>query len=116
MYTVYGIPNCDSVRKALNWLKENNFAYEFHDFKKQGITAKKVEQWTRQAGLEKLLNTKGSTWRGLEEDEKLKAATDAGAIELMTEKSSLIKRPVIEKRGMVVTIGFDANIYANKLG
>lgn len=112
MYTVYGIPNCNTVKKSLDWLKEHNIPFAFHDYKKKGISADKLNHWCEQTGFEKLLNTKGTTWRGLDESEKAAAANKKGALQLMEEKNSIIKRPLIEKEGQIVALGFDANVYA----
>lgn len=111
MYTIYGIPNCNTVKKAIDWLKANNISFTFHDYKKQGITTEKLEQWSAQVGFVKLLNTRGTTWRGLDESTKESAATETGALQLMADKSSIIKRPVIEHDNTVVALGFDETAY-----
>ena len=99
---VYGIPNCNTVKKALDWLKENYVEYEFHDFKKQGITKEKLKEWSIYAGWEKLVNKKGTTWRALPAEEQQKVTNESVAIELMIEKPSVIKRPVIEADGKLI--------------
>ncbi|MFI5446838.1 ArsC family reductase [Polaromonas sp. UC242_47] len=108
MITLYGIPNCDTVKKARTWLAEHDLAYEFHDFKKQGVPAHKLAAWEDALGWEKLLNRKGATWRKL--DPALQAATTdaASALAVMQEHVSVIKRPVVEW-GTETTVGFDAN-------
>lgn len=116
MITVYGIPNCNSVKKALDWLQQKGIDYTFHDFKKKGVDAAKLQQWTTELGVAKLVNTKGTTWRGLSEAEKAAAATEAGALQLMQEKTSVIKRPLIERDGKAIAIGFDESSYALVLG
>jgi Spx/MgsR family transcriptional regulator len=114
MITLYGIPNCDTVKKARAWLTDNGQAYTFHDFKKQGVPADQLAQWAQSPGWEKLLNRKGTTWR------KLDAATQAGvqdgasAQALMLANPSMIKRPVVDW-GSEVTVGFDAAAWATKL-
>lgn len=111
MYTVYGIPNCDSVKKALQWLEANGQAFTFHDFKKKGINAKKLERWINQQGLQKIMNAKSATWRQLSPEEQEKAQHIPDAITLLTQKTSLIKRPVIEQRGKVLALGFSAPLF-----
>lgn len=116
MITVYGIPNCNSVKKALDWLQQKGIAYTFHDYKKKGIDEVKLQQWNVELGVAKLVNTKGTTWRGLNDAEKEAAETEAGAFQLMQEKTSVIKRPLIERDGKAIAIGFDENSYASVLG
>lgn len=111
MYIVYGIPNCDTVKKALNWLTKNNIPYAFHDYKKSGITAARLTNWSGQVGWETFLNRKSTTWRGLDADTQASITNEKAAIRLLTEHTSGIKRPLIEKGGKVVTIGFDADNY-----
>jgi arsenate reductase (glutaredoxin) len=104
MYKVYGIPNCDTVKKSLTWLKENGIVFEFHDYKKAGITKEKLDEWLKQYPWEELVNRKGMTWKQLEESEK--PTNQAAAIQLMLDKTSVIRRPIIEK-GKIRAIGFD---------
>jgi Spx/MgsR family transcriptional regulator len=111
MYTIYGIANCDSVRKAINFLKEANIPYHFHDYKKSGISKKQLQAWSSQVGFKQLLNPKSSTWRGLQDADKALANGEAGAIELMFSNTSLIKRPLLEQDGRVLLLGFDAKDY-----
>jgi Spx/MgsR family transcriptional regulator len=111
MYIVYGIPNCDTIRKTTDWLKQNKIAFEFHDYKKSGISVEKLKQWSDQVGWETLLNKKGTTWRGLSPEAQAKINTAKQAIKLMAEQTSSIKRPVIEKNGKIVVVGFNAAQY-----
>jgi Spx/MgsR family transcriptional regulator len=111
---VYGIPNCDTVQKALKWLKANNVDYEFHDFKKLGISREKLEEWNAKAGYDTFLNKKGSTWRELDPAVKESVQTKDEALNLLLEKTSMIKRPVIEKEGFLF-FGFDEGVYASHL-
>lgn len=111
MYIVYGIPNCNSVQKARTWLNEHQISYEFHDYKKTGITKDKLVSWSKQFGWENLLNKKGTTWRDLEEEVQQSITTQAAAIKLMLENTSIIKRPVIEKDGKIVAIRFNEEEY-----
>jgi arsenate reductase len=111
MYIVYGIPNCNSVQKARTWLDEHQVSYEFHDYKKSGVTKAKLVSWSKQLGWENLLNKKGTTWRALEEEVQSSITTQAAAIKLMMENTSIIKRPVIEKDGEIVVIRFNEEEY-----
>lgn len=113
MYIVYGIPNCDTVKKVLTWLHNHKIPYEFHDYKKQGITAARLKSWSAQVGWESFLNRKSTTWRALDTATQASINSEKAAIKLLTEHTSGIKRPVIEKDGKVVAIGFDADTYAN---
>ena len=107
---VYGIPNCNTVKKAVDWLKNNDTEFEFHDYKKKGITKEKLKQWSKEVGWEKLVNKKGTTWRTLPPAQQQKVTNEKAAIELMIEKPSVIKRPVIETDGKLV-VGFDEEEY-----
>lgn len=111
MYTVYGIPNCNTVKKAIDWLKSNHIAYEFHDYKKRGITEGELKKWCRQVGWETLLNKKGTTWRALDEAAQTAVLNEADAIALMKDKTSIIKRPVITKDNKILAMGFDEVVY-----
>jgi len=103
---VYGIPNCDTVKKARAWLDGRGIAYAFHDYKKEGAEPARLAAWSDAAGWEALLNRRGTTFRGLSEADK--ADIDrAKALRLMVANPSLIKRPVIEHAGGVL-VGFDA--------
>jgi arsenate reductase len=107
---VYGIPNCDTVKKALNWFKANNVMYEFHDFRKLGLTAEKLQEWSDKAGYEKFLNKQSATWRELDEHVKDSIKTGTDALHLMQQKTSMIKRPVIEDDNFL-HFGFDETSY-----
>lgn len=107
---LYGIPNCNTVKKARAWLMENDIAIPFHDFKKQGVSEELLKAWLKQVCWEKLVNRQGTTWRQLPDEAKAAVCDDAGAIRLMLEKSSVIKRPVLEMDGKI-TLGFDAATY-----
>ena len=110
---LYGIPNCNTVKKARDWLAERHIAVEFHDFKKQGIEATELSNWLSQIPQEKLINRAGLTWRGLDEDTKNSITNDAAAIALMQDKTSVIKRPVLVKDGAVLCVGFNETRYAD---
>ena len=112
---LYGIPNCNTVKKARDWLASRNIALEFHDFKKQGVTAAELTNWLSQIPHEKLINRAGLTWRGLDEDTKNSITNNAAAIALMQAKTSVIKRPVLVKDGTVLCLGFDETHYSDIL-
>jgi arsenate reductase len=113
MPTIFGIKNCDTMKKAFSWLEENGIDYDFHDYKKSGIDAATLARWEKTLGWETLLNRRGTTWR------KLDAATQAAvnretALRLMQEQPSLIKRPVIEN-GKTLLCGFDTGAWGKLL-
>lgn len=93
--TVYGIPNCDTVKKARNWLDSKGIAYTFHDYKKQGADAARIAQWIAAAGLDKVVNKAGTTYRKLDDAQKAALGGDA-APAVLAEHSSVIKRPILE--------------------
>lgn len=110
---VYGIPNCDTVRKARKWLDEMGLAYTFHDYRKEGADLARLRAWSAAAGWEILLNRRGTTFRGLDAAER--AGIDADkAIALMALHPSLIKRPLVEREGGLL-VGFDAGEWARAL-
>lgn len=106
--TLYGIPNCDTVKKARAWLADQGVAYQFHDFKKAGVPAERLDDWMRAVGRDKLLNRQGTTWRKLPPDAQLHAGNEQGARALMLEQPSVIRRPVVDWPDGEVTVGFHA--------
>lgn len=113
MITVFGIKQCSSMQKAFAWLDAAGIAYEFHDYKKQGATPAQLTQWCGLLGWEALLNTRGTTWRKLPEEARAEM-NQARAIQLMSEHTSLIKRPLILGAPEAL-LGFDAERYAHVL-
>jgi arsenate reductase (glutaredoxin) len=113
MITVYGISNCDTVKKARAWLAGNQLAYEFHDFKKSGVPAHKLAAWEKAVGWEKLLNRQGTTWRKLAAQVQAATVDAASAQAVMLAHPSTIKRPVVEW-GAQITVGFDAASWATR--
>jgi arsenate reductase (glutaredoxin) len=108
--TIYGIKNCDTMKKARAWLETHGVAYAFHDYKTAGIDQARLEQWCKQAGWETLLNRAGTTFRKLPESEK--ANVDARkAVKLMLDQPSMIKRPVLEIGGGKLVVGFAPESY-----
>ncbi len=111
MITVYGIKNCDTVKKSLDWFTAHKIKYQFHNYKTDGIAANKLKSWCKQKGWEVLLNKKSATWRGLDAVTQNKITNEKAAIALMTTSTSIIKRPVIENAGTIVAVGFDEKEY-----
>lgn len=110
MTTIYGIPNCDTMKKARAWLSDHGVDYDFHDYKKEGVTLKHLKQWAGEVGWEKLLNRAGTTFRKLPAETK-DNINQSKAFDLMVEQPSMIKRPVLEANGAVL-VGFSAESYA----
>jgi Spx/MgsR family transcriptional regulator len=115
MIHIYGIPNCNSVKKALDFLKKHNATFVFHDFKKEGVTKEQLKHWAESTGWENLMNKKGTTWRALTPEEQSKASLKTGAFDLMQHKTSVIKRPLAEWPGGSVTVGFDEKLFSNSI-
>ncbi|MCB2060770.1 MAG: ArsC family reductase [Novosphingobium sp.] len=112
--TLYGIPNCDTVKKARKWLDGKGIGYEFHDYKKQGADAGKLKNWVEQAGWEKVLNRAGTTFRKLPDADK--EGLDAKkAVAVMAANPSCIKRPVVEHPGGLL-VGFKEAEWEDALG
>lgn len=106
---VYGIKNCDTIKKARRWLEGNNIEYEFHDYRVDGINRKMLSNWLQQLQWEELLNKRGTTWRKLPEQEK-EAINKSKAIGLMLEQPAIIKRPVLTV-GKQILVGFNETDY-----
>lgn len=112
---VYGISNCDTVKKARAWLEAHGIAYEFHDWKKQGVDPELLSRWMDAVGWEQVVNRNGITWRKLPETEKARVKDKASAIAFLKEKPSAIRRPAFEHEGKLV-LGFDPDTYAQVFG
>jgi arsenate reductase (glutaredoxin) len=110
-YTLYGIPNCDTVKKARTWLTDKNIDFDFHNFKKDGLTEEKVDSWLKQQTPLVLVNNKGTTFRKLTDEQKQNYTEPKMAKSIMLENSSTIKRPVLEKEGKVIAVGFKPELY-----
>ena len=108
--TLYGIPNCDTVKKARTWLAQNGIDYRFHDFRKAGLSAALVQEWLGRLDWEALVNRKGTTWRGLPEERKAAVCDAASAAALMLELPSVIKRPVLSTAKQT-HVGFSDVLY-----
>jgi len=109
---LYGIPNCSTVKKAREWLAQHGIDAEFHDFKKLGLNAAIAQNWLQQADWTRLINRSGLTWRGLPEQRKQNIQDTNAALALMLEKTSVIKRPVLEQNGKLLHVGFDEAAYS----
>ena len=109
--TLYGIKNCDTMKKARAWLDAHGVAYEFHDYKTAGIDAALLERWSKKVGWETLLNRAGTTFRKLPDKDKT-GLTEAKAMALMLDQPSMIKRPVLDLGGGKLLVGFKPDIYA----
>ena len=107
---VYGITNCNTVKKALDWFKEHKIDFDFQDFKKLGVSTEKLAEWDSKAGYEKFLNKQGLTWKQLPTEEKDKVTSATEALPLLQQKTSMIKRPVIEDNGFLY-FGFNEDVY-----
>lgn len=109
MITLYGIPNCDTVKKARTWLDQKSVAYQFHDFRKDGLEAAQVQQWIADLGVDTLINKRSTSWKALSDEQK-NTLDDTTAVTLILESPTLIKRPLLDKDGDL-EVGFKAATY-----
>lgn len=109
-YTLYGIANCDQVKKARAWLAQRHLSVPFHDFRKDGLTRAHLERWLQQIAWQSLLNRKGTTWRALADDRKAAIVDDDSAMALMLASPAVIKRPVLTTPTALV-VGFSDDLY-----
>ena len=112
--TLYGIPNCDTVKKARTWLAANGRDAAFHDFKKAGVPPDRLDGWLRSAGWERVLNRKGTAWRALDASVRDAVVDAASAKRVMLAHASVIKRPVVEWPDGAITVGFDADDWSGR--
>ncbi|MDG1095561.1 MAG: Spx/MgsR family RNA polymerase-binding regulatory protein [Methylophilaceae bacterium] len=119
MLQVYGIKNCNTVKKGLDWLNDNKIAFKFFDIKKVDLTSNLINNWIKNISTpytsENLINKTGMTWRKLSEDEKKLPLTKENIISLIKKYPTAMKRPLITHEGDVLAIGFDENIYEEKI-
>ena len=108
---IYGIKNCDTMKKAFAWLDAHKVPYEFHDYKKDGVPEGKLKEWARRVGWEKLANTRGPTWRKIPDAQKA-GMNEARALALLGRHSSAIRRPIVEA-GARLLVGFDPGEFEN---
>jgi arsenate reductase len=113
--TIYGIKNCDTMKKARTWLDRHGVDYVFHDYKVAGIDRERLERWSKKAGWEKLLNRVGTTFRKLPDKDK-EGLTEKKALALMLAQPSVIKRPVLELGGGKLLVGFEPGAYGERVG
>jgi Spx/MgsR family transcriptional regulator len=116
--TVYGIRNCDTVKKARQWLTDQQVEHVFHDFKLAGVPEARLDQWLEAAGWDVLLNRKGNTWRGLDDATRASVVDASSARAVMLAHASTIKRPVVEWGGGgadAITVGFNPALWASRL-
>lgn len=113
--TIYGIKNCDTMKKARAWLDKHKVDYTFHDYKAAGIERERLERWTKKVGWETLLNRAGTTFKKLPDKDK-SGVTEAKAIALMLKQPSVIKRPVLDAGGGKLLVGFNSEQYAALFG
>ena len=112
---LYGIPNCNTVKKAQDWLKANQVDFEFHDFKKKGIAAEKLTQWFETFGWEKVINKNGLTFKKLSKEQQVAINSADQAIVYLMQNTSAIKRPIVEQNGKAILVGFVVQEYEAKL-
>lgn len=110
MVRIYGIKNCDTMKKAFAWCEANHVSYEFHDYKKQGVPRDALVGWCRALGWQSLVNSKGPTWRKLP-PERQAITTQSAAVALMVEFPSVIRRPVVENDRGQLLVGFDPTLF-----
>ena len=115
MITLYGIPNCDTVKKARVWLTEHAIDYQFHDFKKQGVPQPQIGAWLGQLGWEIVINRKGTAWRKLDDSVREGVTDAASALAVALAQPSVIKRPVVQWADGTVTVGFAPERFAARL-
>ncbi len=120
MLTIYGIPNCDTVKKARAWFDTHGLAYTFYDFKKLGVPPQQLDIWVGALGWEALVNKKGTTWRKLSADEQAAVVDAASAKALMLRQPSVVKRPVVARNanadaGHGLTVGFAEQAWSSWL-
>jgi len=109
MLTIYGIKNCDTVKKARRWLEDHGIEYQFHDFRQDGLDKKQLSGWVEQLGWEAVVNKRSTTWRNLSDKDK-EIKTNSQAVKLLAANPTLIKRPVLEKN-KILLIGFKESDY-----
>ena len=111
---IYGIKNCDTMKKAFAWFDQHDIAFELHDYKKAGVPREKLVEWSRTLGWKSLINTKGTTWRKLSPEQQ-DITTQSKAVATMLEFSSVIRRPIVETPDGQVLVGFDPTLFESFL-
>ncbi|OAT46387.1 glutathione-dependent thiol reductase [Proteus hauseri ATCC 700826] len=113
---MYGIKNCDTIKKAIKWLDENHIPYVFHDYRKDGLTEALLRSFTENIDWQTLVNKRGTTWRQLSDDEKNAITDTTSAIALMLDKPAVIKRPILVASDNRFLVGFNTNDYTTFTG
>lgn len=113
MIAIFGIKNCDTMKKAFRWLDENKITYTFHDYKKEGVEEATAQAWVNELGWESVINKRGTTWRKLDEDTK-NTMNNENAVHIMMSQPSMIKRPLLVIDQSII-LGFSTEEYAEKL-
>ena len=108
---VYGIPNCDTVKRARAWLEAQGLAYDFHDYKKTGVPAAELQRWIAEFGWDRVINRAGTTWRKLDEATRAGVADAAGAAALAQQQPSVIKRPIVRWADGRLSLGFSPELF-----
>jgi arsenate reductase len=116
LITLYGIANCDTVKKARAWLASQGLNYQFHDFKKQGVPDQRLDAWIEALGWEPLVNSRGTTWRRLDDATRAAVADAASARSLMLAHPRVIKRPIVEWADGRATVGFSEPAWRSRIG
>ena len=111
MTTIYGIKNCDTMKKAFRWLDEHNIEYTFHDYRQDGLDRERLASWIEQLGWEAVVNKRGTTWRKLTPEAQA-AMNDQTALEVLLEQPAMIKRPLLD-HAQSLTLGFKEDSYSN---
>ena len=115
MITVYGIPNCDTIKRARTWLSDQGLEYSFHDYKKAGVPADHLARWISALGWEKVVNRSGTAWRKLDDDTRAGVVDAASAAKVVTANPSVIKRPIVEWNNGSLSLGFSPELYEQHL-
>ena len=115
MITVYGIPNCDTMKLARTWLSDQGLSYQFHDYKRAGVPPEQLQRWLKELGWEKILNRSGTTWRKLDDTTRAAVTDAASARALMLAQASVIKRPVVQWPDGRHTVGFSPERFGQLL-
>lgn len=110
-FTLYGIKNCDTIKKARRWLDERQINYRFHDYRVNGVDEELLNHFAARVGWRALVNTRGATWRGLSEEQRAAADQEREALLLMVRAPALIKRPILQTADGRILLGFDADGY-----
>lgn len=114
--TIYGIKNCDTMKKARRWLDEAQLSYRFYDYRAEGVTRELLQDFILRADWRTLLNTRGTTWRRLDEEQRRQAGDAEGALALMVSQPSIIKRPVLQRSDGALLVGFEPEQYRRFTG